>query len=39
MRVAEVPARDVRPLIAEVHADLIALLASLPATTHPTAAP
>ena len=29
MRVAEVPARDVRPLIAEVHADLIALLASL----------
>jgi hypothetical protein len=29
MRVTEVPARDARPLIAEVHADLVALLASL----------
>jgi len=29
MRVTEVPARDVRPLIAEVHTDLLALLTSL----------
>jgi len=29
MRVTEVPARDARPLITEVHADLVALLASL----------
>jgi uncharacterized protein (TIGR03083 family) len=30
MHLTEVPARDVRPLIREVHADLLALLASLP---------
>jgi uncharacterized protein (TIGR03083 family) len=29
MRLAEVPPRDARPLIAEIHADLLALLASL----------
>lgn len=32
MRVTEAPARDARPLITEVHADLLTLLASLRAT-------
>jgi uncharacterized protein (TIGR03083 family) len=30
MRLTEVPARDTRPLVAEIHADLVTLLASLP---------
>lgn len=29
MRLTEVPARDTRPLIAEIHGDLVALLGSL----------
>jgi len=29
MRLTEAPARDVRPLIGEIHADLLGLLASL----------